>query len=227
MNPPTISDQDNADLQLKSHFMWFAMRYACLPLKLHKRSVEDCYEKSGFAEAYGVPLTANDLKVQLVFLSRRRIMLGRSVQPIGKLTNLAPIIGAIRLKDRGADEASKFLAPLLVEALKTGDSEFLNKVRKLSQARLGESRHYQIWVAIFELRNSGEFGPSKMLSECGNFRLFPNTKEIKAFISRRENRGQERFSDLPEDEATLSKLITSSGAKMFVEKALRGPAVRH
>ncbi len=231
--PPTESGLSDVlwQIHFRLDFLSLLKQYSWMPLADHKNFAESLYERV-FRKEYNAPLSPAVLRCHLAYLECHRTMLGRAVQPHRKLSNLAPVIGAIRLEAPGALLAGGYLAPLIIQATKAGDSEFLSHFRKYCQADLASHRNCQIWVAIFEILANENFAPSKMLSVAVapsgakiQLRLFPNTKEVKDYVFSLTNNGADRFNDLPSDDSTFSKLLKSSGAKRFVEKAGRGPGV--
>lgn len=168
------------------------------------------------------------LSVLLAFMSSLRIMWGRSVQPHRELDDLAPVIGAIRIGGAQAVRAGAWLSGKIIEAHQNNSHEFLELVKKFSTQELGDHRNYQVWVAIVQLLDSGNFAPSKLHYEAGQAagfppeykpRFFPNLSELKNYVKSQRDAKEPGFGNLPprNDSTGWIRLLKSSGADLFIE----------
>ena len=143
------------------------------------------------------------------------------------------MVGAVRLNDPASSIAAQDLGRRLCDALAKDDKVEFEFLKELCQRELGKHRHYQVWTAIEELRESGEFLPSRRLTaaateEVGRrieWMFFPSFKEVRAYVEGQPD--DARFSDLHSiacDDAAWSRVWRESGARLVMERGVRGQA---
>ena len=177
--------------------------------------------------AIGIPnIGAKEaIRIALGDMRIQQMRLGRSVQPIGVLHVLAPIIGAIRRNDPGADFATSFLGNQILAAIVSTDGETFRRIAEFLEAPLGTHRNCLIWDAIFELINKNSV--SEIINAeghevlCKTFTI-PDTKAVKVYVVQQQI--QNRFTNLPAENGRWAQLWKESGAGRLIHKSTRGKA---
>lgn len=208
----------------RKDFVFELIAHAWKPVAEHRSFAVSLYEKK-YLQRYGAPMHEVIFEKNLAYMAALRNKLGRSIQPLGVMDDLAPVIAAIRLQGCQRESAAVFLAQAVLEALRNGDKKFMGRVKKISKATLGDHRNYQIWVAIGEVLESGQFAPSeplgRALQDVGivtESKYYPTTQEVKEYAIARRTSGAMGFGNLPADHDVTgwSRLWKSSGADAFL-----------
>lgn len=215
-------------------FLTKLQSYSWLPPSEHRAFAERLYENE-FRGKDGPPMPTTILAFTLSQMSILRMIWGRAVQPLGKLDDLAPVIGAIRLGGPKKETAEAHVAPLIMNAyFRSRDDEFLSRVDKfirIPDDKIGDHRNYQVWIAIAEIYNRAKTfteGNGRALYDQGiphticSWNL-PNTKEVRAYVFSPANAGAQRFGNLPpeEDGKGWTRVWAQSGANELITKATK------
>ena len=169
------------------------------------------------------------------WLRAKNTLLGRAVQPTKNLSELAPLVGSVRLGDESAQIAMRHLIERLASAIHAPRPSVIRKVADLCAEPLGSHRNFLVWKAISEIMEERvEKSLERGLNEEGTIAdpgvveeliklveaVHPDTKEVRDYVSKPENRG--RFPGMPTEDAGWTRLWKNSGAKLFIRKATRG-----
>lgn len=220
------------DKVFRKDFVMELRTYSWKPEKQHREIAKQLYREK-YEARYGEKLPDCMLELNLTFMAARRFALGRSVQPTGELDDMAPVIGAVRLKGMESQAAAEWVGRQTIAALENGDDGFLKRLKRFSAATLGDHRNYQVWVAIGQMLESGKFEPSKMLTadlqkEIPDWnqpmKFFPNSAEVRQYVIRNRANGVQGFGNMPgnQDTGGWSRLWSASGADAFIELHLGG-----
>jgi hypothetical protein len=202
------------------------------PIPTHLEAASEAF-RQGFAGEIDEGPANFQISWCLPLMAARHIKWARAICPTGKLPAHAAMVGAVRLKDPASGIAALDFANQLCDALQSNNKSRLEVFKELCRRPVGEHRKFQVWAAIEELRETGNFLPSRSFSAIATkaagrkveWMFFPSFKEVRAHVEGRPDDG--RFCDLHPiacDDAAWSRVWRESGARLVMERGVRGQA---